>query len=175
MKLTLRRDFSAMEARRRAGVILLKKGCAQADVARELGVSRQAVHEWWVAYKRGGLRALWHRKAPGRPRRLTTGQRKDLLKLLAQGALKLGFPTDLWTLKRVAQVIRREFGITFHLSHVHRILVAEDWSCQVPKLQARERNKRKIRHWLRTTWREAKKKPRRSRRHWSSSMRAASP
>lgn len=175
MKLMLKRDFIALEARRRAGVILLQKGYTQADVARELGVSRQAVHEWWLAYQNGGLRALWHRKAPGRPRTLTTEQRRGLLKLLKKGALRFGFPTDLWTLKRVAQMIRREFGVAFHLSHVHRILVAEEWSCQVPKLQARERNKRKIRHWLRTTWREAKKKPERSRRRWSSSMRAVSP
>ena len=111
---------------------------------------------------------MWHRKTPGRPRTLTAEQRKDLLKLLGKGALNYGFPTDLWTLKRIAQLIRQEFGIAFHRSHVHRILVAEDWSCQVPKLQARERNKRKIRRWIRTTWHDAKKKPRPLGRRWSS-------
>jgi transposase len=158
--LMIRRDFAALEARRRAGVALLKRGATQTEVARKLGVSRQAVHEWWLAYRRGGLRALWHRRIPGRPRTLTTEQRKDLLKLLKKGALNHGFPTDLWTLKRIAKLIRREFGIAFHRSHVHRILVTEKWSCQVPKLQARERNERKIREWIRTTWRDAKKKPR---------------
>jgi len=156
----IRRDFAALEVRRRAGVAMLKKGATQTEVARKLGVSRQAVHEWWLAYEQGGLRALWHRKAPGRPRTLATEQRKALLKLLREGALSHGFPTDLWTLKRIAAVIRREFGITFHRSHVQRILVAEKWSCQIPKLQARERKERKIREWIRTTWRDAKKKPR---------------
>jgi transposase len=167
-RLMIRRDFAALEMRRRAGVALLKKGATQTEVARKLGVSRQAVHEWWTAYQQGGLRALWHRKTPGRPRTLTTEQRQDLLKLLGKGALNYGFPTDLWTLERIAQLIRQEFGIAFHRSHVHRILVAEKWSCQVPKLQARERNKRKIRRWIRTTWRDAKKKPRPSGRRWSS-------
>jgi len=159
-RLMIRRDFAALEMRRRAGVAMLKKGATQTEVAQKLGVSRQAVHEWWLAYEQGGLRALWHRKAPGRPRTLTTEQRKALLKLLRKGALNHGFPTDLWTLKRIAAVIRREFGISFHRSHVQRILVAERWSCQTPKLQARERKERKIREWIRTTWRDAKKKPR---------------
>src|SRR5271157_5856497 len=133
----IRRDFAALEMRRRAGVAMLKRGATQTEVAQK----------WWLAYEQGGLRALWHRKAPGRPRTLTTEQRKALLKLLRKGALNHGFPTDLWTLKRIAAVIRREFGITFHRSHVQRILVAEKWSCQTPKLQARERKERKIREW----------------------------
>jgi transposase len=166
--LLLKRDFAALEARRRAGIDLLNEGATQTEVARKVGVSRQAVHEWWVAYQRGGLRALWHRRTPGRPRTLSTEQRKDLLKLLREGAIKHGFPTDLWTLKRIAELIRREFGITFHRSHVHRILIAEKWSCQVPRLQARERNEKKIRKWIRTTWRDAKKKPRPQGQRWSS-------
>lgn len=41
-----KRDLEAIEARRIAGARLLKKKVAQAEVARELGVSRQAVSVW---------------------------------------------------------------------------------------------------------------------------------
>lgn len=158
-KIFLGRDFKALEARRRAGVALLKKGFTQSDAARRLGVSRQAVQSWWQAYQEGGWRALQHRKTPGRPRTLTTEQRAQLLKLLKRGALSFGFAADTWTLKRVAELIRRQFGIVFHRSHVHRILVAAEWSCQVPELRAVERDEKRIQEWTRKTWSAAKKKP----------------
>jgi predicted transcriptional regulator len=41
-----KRDLEAIEARRIAGARLLKRKLPQADVARELGVSRQAVSVW---------------------------------------------------------------------------------------------------------------------------------
>ena len=41
-----KRDLEAIEARRIAGARMLKRKMVQADVARELGVSRQAVSLW---------------------------------------------------------------------------------------------------------------------------------
>lgn len=40
-----KRDLKALEARRR-GMRMLKRGVRQADIARELGVSRQTVSTW---------------------------------------------------------------------------------------------------------------------------------
>jgi transposase-like protein len=42
-----RRDLKGMEARRRRGMRMLQRGVAQADIARTLGVGRQAVSAWW--------------------------------------------------------------------------------------------------------------------------------
>ena len=49
---------------------------------------------------------------------MTARQRARLLKLLLKGAAAHGFSTDLWTLSRVAQVITRTFGVTYHPAHV---------------------------------------------------------
>jgi transcriptional regulator with XRE-family HTH domain len=47
-----------METRRRRAARLFAKGVTQADVARELGVSRQSVSRWHEARSQGGVRAL---------------------------------------------------------------------------------------------------------------------
>src|SRR5687768_9922413 len=82
-----------MEERRRAGAQLLRAGkLTQAEIARQLGVSRATVSEWAKRLAAGGLRALHRRKAPGRPARLTDTDKKALVRLLKRGALAAGCP-----------------------------------------------------------------------------------
>ena len=38
-----------------------------------------------------------------------------------QGATAHGWPNALWTANRVAEVIRRRFGVSFHPEHVRKI------------------------------------------------------
>jgi putative transposase len=81
---------------------MLKRKVSQADVARELGVSRQAVSVWarQLAEVNGAVGKL-KAKTLGRPKRLTAEQCQLLSRLLIAGALQAGFPTELWTVKRV--------------------------------------------------------------------------
>ena len=57
---------------------------------------------------------------------------------LRRGVPTAGFPTDVWTVPRVAQIIARLTGEQFHPSHVWRLLRALGWSVQRPARQARE-------------------------------------
>ena len=77
------------------------------------------------------MEALRAKPHPGRPSRLTDDQKQELEAILLKGAVAAGFPTDLWTLPRVAQVIEREFGVKYHPGHVWHILQDMGWSCQV--------------------------------------------
>lgn len=95
----------------------------------------------------------------GRKSRLSGEQLCQLESLLLGGAPAQGYETDLWTLKRIAQVIRRNFHVTYHPSHVWKVLGQFGWSCQRPERKARERNEEAIRHWLRYRWPRIKKKP----------------
>jgi len=54
----------------------------------------------------------------GRKPRLDRRQLNRLDAALRQGAQTHGFGTDLWTLPRVAQVIKRLTGVTYHPGHV---------------------------------------------------------
>jgi putative transposase len=147
-----------LEARRRAGAKLLRAGrLSQAEIARQLGVSRATVSEWAKRLASGGLRALKRRKAPGRPARLTVAQQHALVRQLKRGALAAGFPTDRWTLRRIGQVIEREFGVQYHVHSLHRLLDWLDWSLQQPLPRAAERDEELIRAWLAQDWPRIKK------------------
>jgi len=70
-----------------------------------------------------------------------------------------GYPTELWTLQRVAEVIAVHFGVQYHRGHVWKILRAMAWSCQKPERRARERDEQAIRRWRQEDWPRIKKRP----------------
>jgi transposase len=107
-------------------------------VARQVQASVSSVWRWWQSYQRDGLRGLRPTPTPGRPPRLSAGQLRTLDRILVRGPRRAGYPTGLWTLARVAQVIQRQFGIRFHPSHVWRLLTGRGWQCQPLVLSATE-------------------------------------
>ena len=73
----------------------------------------------------------------------------------------IGFSTDLWTLRRVAEVIEALTGVQYHQGHVWRILRdSMGWSLQRPAKQAKERNEEAVKVWISQTWPELKKSQR---------------
>src|SRR5207253_6457752 len=67
------------------------------------------------------------------------------------------FATALWTLPRVAVVIKRVTGVPYHPGHVWRVLGQLEWTLQRPAKRARERDEAAIRHWVTTRWPAVKK------------------
>jgi transposase len=96
----------------------------------------------------------------GRPPGLSAAELKKLETLLQAGPEKAGFSNGLWTLDRIAQLIRQHFQVKYHSGHVWWILRQKlGWSCQRPVGRARERNQAAIRDWKENTWPTLKKKP----------------
>ena len=149
----------ALERRRRKAVSLLAKGLSLSEVAQKTGASVSSVFRWQQAHLERGESALTPKPVPGRPAKLDSRQQGRLWKILLKGAIAYGFPNDLWTLKRIARVIKREFGVRLHPSHVWKILRREGWSCQVPERRAIQRDEEAIAHWKRYKWPAIKKSP----------------
>jgi transposase len=59
----------------------------------------------------------------------------------------------------VAQLIRRRFGIGYHVDHLGRLLRSLGWSPQRPERRARERDEDQIRRWIKVQWPRTKKSP----------------
>jgi transposase len=59
---------------------------------------------------------------------------------LLKGARRNGYQTELWALRRIAEVIEKHFGITYDPSSVWHILRRMGWSFQKPERKAREQN-----------------------------------
>ena len=67
--------------------------------------------------------------------------------MLLKGAGAHGWPNDLWSAHRVAEVIRRHFGVACHVEHVRKLIRRRlNWSSQKPQKKARQRNHEKIAH-----------------------------
>ena len=146
--------MSDREERRRLAYRWLRRGVSRAEVARRFEVSWAAVHQWEKRRLAQGPNSWREKRHPGAVAKLTAVQRACLKKILLEGARAYGYPTDLWTLKRLAEVIRKEFGARYSLSGVWRVLRAPGFSAQVPLTRAPERNDRYIRRWVRTIWPE---------------------
>lgn len=101
-----------LERRRMQAIRMLADGRSPVEVAGRLGVDRRSVRRWKAAAARGGSRALRATPARGRPSRLNSQQRRQLLRLLRKGARAAGHPTDGWTHPRVARLIRDLFGVS---------------------------------------------------------------
>jgi len=152
-----RRDFEGLEQRRKKAGDLFSQGESQAWVARRLKVSRQSVNRWYQQWKKGGAERLTGAGRAGRKPRLDGEQLRKVDAALRQGARQHGFDAELWTLPRVATVIERVTGETFHPGHVWKILGSLDWSVQKPTRQARERNADQVAYWVQQRWPELKK------------------
>ena len=153
---------SQIEERRLEGGRLLRAGrLTHAEIAERLGVSLRAVQHWARQLRdhpTSGLRVLRSRPKAGRPPRLSAQQWRGVLRILRKGASKAGFETERWTLKRIRDVIRRQYGVSYHPNYLAARLRASGWTPQVPAVRAKERDEEVIRAWLEQDWPRIRKK-----------------
>jgi len=141
------------EERRKRAWAVKQQGWLQKDSAAALGVSAGAVSQWLKrAREAGGVEALVRRPPPGMTARLSPEQRAQIPTLLARGAEAHGFRGDVGTAARVAEVIRRTFGVRSHRDHVSRLLRHLGWSRQPPVARARQREEAAIRQGYEQRW-----------------------
>jgi transposase len=163
-----------MEATRMRAADLFAKGVSQADIARELEVSHQSVSDWHTLWQVGGKQALKRTGGPGRPRKVTDGDLAKVERALERGPKANGYPSDLWTLVRVAEVIESTTRVKYHPGHVWKVLRRMGWSRQRPARRAVERDDEAIEQWVNDRWPRVKKTPGRGTRGSSSKTRVGS-
>ena len=132
---------------------LFEQDVIPAAIARELGVSHQVVSDWRAVWRQGGREGLRAAGRAGRRPKLSEEQLAQVEAALANGAEANGYTGDLWTLPRVAEVIERETGVSYHPGHVWYVLRDQlGWTWQRPARRAVERNDEAIAHWVKKRW-----------------------
>lgn len=131
---------------------------AQARISKKYGVSDATANRWHQAARRGGLDALKSTSATGQPPKLDDKQKQKLARLLAQGAEAHGYETDVWTGKRVADLMHKEFRVEIAWKYVPQYLREQlGFTPQKPARQPHELDPAKIDRWIKTAWKAGKK------------------
>ena len=170
--MTTKRDHTEMEKRRLKASKLFEKGKGASEVARLLGVRKQSAHAWLGRWQADGLKGLESKGAAGPKARLTPEQCEAVQAALLDGPEAFGYATAVWTLPRVARLIKDRFGVRYHPAHVWKLLQSFGFSCQQPTRRAIERDEAAIAKWKRRGWPALKKKPGKKTERSSSSTRA---
>jgi len=162
--LAAQRQRDQLEARRLRAAGLLAAGVRQAEVARQLGVSRQSVSDWHGRWRADGVDALRSRGPTGPVPRLSDAQLATVERALLEGAAANGFTGELWTLERIALVIEWRTGVRHHPAHVWALLRHRlGWSVQHPVRRAAERDQAAIDRWVAEDWPRIKQSAQRRR------------
>lgn len=149
-----------LERRRHLAIQRFLDGEPVDEIAAFLDVDERSVRRWLMAYQSEGIAGIVARSATGRPSKLTSTQEKIVLRWVDDDPTKFGFPTDLWTSKRVAQLIAEEFGVNMNARYISAWLRHRGFTPQMPVRVPRERDEQRINSWLASDWPRIKKKPR---------------
>jgi transposase len=146
------------EGRRLRAWELHQMGWTQTRIAEALGVTQGAVSQWLARAALEGEEALRAHPAPGPTPLLSPTDLTQLRESLEQGAEAFGFRGAVWTRRRVARLIRDQFGISYHPTHVGRLLRHLGWSPQRPIQRATQRDDVAIAAWYAERWPALKKR-----------------
>jgi transposase len=149
---------AVLEYRRCLAVQRVVEGYSTKDVATFLGVDPSTVRRWVAAYGRHGGSGLEAQPVPGRPPKLTTTQEKIVLRLLSESPTEYGFPTELWSAPRLADLIEQAFAARFHPHYLSTWLRQRGYTPQKPRRVPRERDDEAIAEWLAEDWPRIKRK-----------------
>lgn len=136
---------------------LYEQGWRPVRIAEALGVTCGAVSQWLKRYREKGLEGLRYKRVSKKPSRLSQPQLVELVAMLSQGAESFGYAGQIWTQARVGELIKRKFGVCYHLNHVGKILKACGWTYQKPVSRASQRNDEAVKQWCAERWPKLKK------------------
>jgi transposase len=130
----------------------IEEGASDREVAARFRVTRMSANRWRRALAAGGRAALASKGSGGARCRLSPGQLDALAALLDAGPAAWGWADQCWTLPRIAEVVRTQFGVDYTLPGLDLLLHRMGWSVQVPARRAAERNEEQITAWREETW-----------------------
>jgi transposase len=157
-------DGAPRVARRLHAIQLNLDGHRSPEIARILSVHRANVSLWLRHWQEEGLDGLLEGHRAGRPSGLEAPQLERLSAIVRAGSLDYGFKSGVWTAAMIGEVIRQEFGVSYHPGHVRKLLYSLGFSVQRPKKLLARADPKAQQRWIRYTYPRLKKKPARKAR-----------
>jgi transposase len=149
-------DHQALEALRLRAVEQVARGVPAAQVGAglaALGLHRRTIYTWLATERTAGREALRAKPVPGRPRKLTDEQLRELAGLIAETDPRdHGFAVALWTREVIRQLIAARFGVDLTVASVGRTLHALGFSAQRPLYRAEQADPAAVARWKQTEY-----------------------
>jgi transposase len=148
-------DPLLLEQQRFNAARMSDQGIEPKVIAASLGFDDQTIRRWLRMYHSGGMEALAAKIHPGPKPRLSEQQKQEFVALIEQppeAYVAEGLAGRLWTAAKMAVLIEKRFGVSYHPSHVGQMMHDLDYTQQLPHKQPRERDEAKIRQWRCEHW-----------------------
>ncbi len=128
-----RTDKSIVRWRRALVVLASAGGNDVAAIARLVQTSPDRVREMIHAFNDKGMRALDPRWAGGRPRRITTSERRLIVKTATKRPRSLGRPFTHWSIRKLQGYLQAKKGVVLSRERLRQILAEENVTFQRTK------------------------------------------
>lgn len=110
-------------AQRLIAAIAYKNGVTQTELAEWYGVQRRTIYSWLTRLEDQPLeRAAVDEHRPGRPRKLTDAQQRELTATLQESPSEVGYDADWWTPALVRRHLREAFDADYSLPSCRRLM-----------------------------------------------------
>jgi transposase len=112
--------------------------------------------QWHTAWEQGD-RSFVQAPAIGPTPKLTVEQKALIRQHIIAGPKAAGYEQQIWTQKRIADLIVKLTGIPYHPSGIRVLMASMDISYQKPALRTRQKSDAKKADFLEYTWVAAKR------------------
>ena len=126
---------------------MFQKGATQAEVAKKFGVSTAAACKWYAAWDEDGIAGLNSKGPPGFASAMNDKKKQKFKHAILKGPLYHGYETDLWTLARLATVLKKTTKVKFGPVRTWQIVRGLGFTPQKPRLTDIERDEDAIAYW----------------------------
>lgn len=134
------------------------------DIAALLHVNKRTIYNWLVRFLLEKFSWLLghHYLGRGCKSRLTKKQKEKLYKIIDEGPEKYGFDCGIWNSAMIAEVVLREFNVTYNPRYLCSLLKKMGLTYQKAAFESDHLDEEKRKEWVNVTWpeilRQAKEK-----------------
>lgn len=138
---------------------LYLQGTEIEQIAQTINRATKTVKGYIETYQTGGLSGLQMNHSPGAPVRLTSEQQEQLKQMIVSSVPHdVGFTArHNWTLEIIAALIEREFGVTYSLRGISKMMHRQGLSYTKPTYTLAAANEEKQRVFTEITFPDLKK------------------
>jgi transposase len=123
-----------------------------AELAERLGVCEETIYAWLRAFLVDRWASFQRRTSPGRPPRLTPGQKARLKEVITAGPEAAGYPTGCWNAALVQDLIERDFGVLYSVKYIAELLGNLGLTYQKARFVSDHLDEARRQRWLSEEW-----------------------